>query len=72
MDYIKVIFIGLEWTMILGVAMFAFLTNWSSEIAHGSAWMFQTLIVLMAICAVIFQKEQQSIKWSGDNDWLTE
>ena len=64
MNGVKLIFITLELVMITGVMMFAFLTDWPKETEAGTAWMFQTMIVLMTLCAVVFQKEQQNIEWN--------
>ena len=54
--------------MITGVMMFAFLTDWVKETEAGTAWMFQTMIVLMTLCAVVFQKEQQNIEWNLEEE----
>ena len=54
--------------MITGVMMFAFLTDWVKETEAGTAWMFQIMIVLMTLCAVVFQKEQQNIKWNLEEE----
>ena len=63
MNGVKLIFIALELVMLTGVMMFTFLTDWAKETEAGTAWMFQTMIVLMTLCAVVFQKEQQTIEW---------
>ena len=60
------IFIAMEVAMILGVTMLTFLTDWKEVIDAESGWMFQLLIVLMSILAVIFQKEQQEIEWNDE------
>lgn len=64
MNGVKLIFIALELTMLTGVMMFTFLTDWAKEAEAGTAWMFQTMIVLLALCAVVFQREQQAIEWN--------
>lgn len=63
MNGVKLIFITLELVMITGVMMFSFLTDWKTEVEHETAWMFQVMIVLMTILAVVFQNEQQKIEW---------
>ena len=68
MNGVKLIFITLELVMITGVMMFAFLTDWVKETEAGTAWMFQTMIVLMTLCAVVFQREQQNIEWNLEEE----
>ena len=68
MNGVKLIFITLELVMITGVMMFAFLTDWVKETEAGTVWMFQTMIVLMTLCAVVFQKEQQNIEWNLEEE----
>lgn len=63
---VKIIFIFLEAVMLLGVIMTTFLTDWLHAFECGYAYLYQILIVLMSLCAVIFQKEQQSIEWEHD------
>lgn len=60
-------FIAMEVAMILGVTMLTFLTDWKEVIDTESGWMFQLLIVLMSILAVVFQREQQEIEWDDED-----
>jgi hypothetical protein len=69
MNGIKLIFIAAELMMLSGIVMIAFFADWADE--DGNSWMFQLLMVLMSIAAVLFQKEQQSIEWNyGDDDYV--
>ena len=68
MNGVKCIFIAMETVMLLGVILFTFLTDWAKETEAGAAWMFQLMIVNMAILAVIFQKEQQAIEWNEPDE----
>lgn len=68
MNGVKCIFIAMETVMLLGVILFTFLTDWVKETEAGAAWMFQLMIVNMAILAVIFQKEQQAIEWNKPDE----
>ena len=68
MNGVKCIFIAMETVMLLGVILFTFLTDWVKETETGAAWMFQLMIVNMAILAVIFQKEQQDIEWNEPDE----
>ena len=68
MNGVKCIFIAMETVMLLGVILFTFLTDWVKETEAGAAWMFQLMIVNMAILAVIFQKEQQDIEWNEPDE----
>jgi hypothetical protein len=53
--------------MLIGIILFSFLTDWEEVESQGSSWMFRLIIVLMSICAVAFQKEQQSIEWDEES-----
>lgn len=68
MKGIKIIFIAMEVSMLLGVVMLSFMTDWKEHMETESSWMFHTLIVLMALLAVVFQKEQQSIEWDEEDE----
>jgi MFS-type transporter involved in bile tolerance (Atg22 family) len=68
MNGVKCIFIAMETVMLLGVILFTFLTDWVKETEAGAAWVFQLMIVNMAILAVIFQKEQQAIEWNEPDE----
>lgn len=61
MKSVKIIFIALELAMIIGVIMCTFATDWQKAVEEGAAWMYQSLIVLCALNAVVFQREQQNI-----------
>lgn len=61
MRSVKIIFIALEVSMIIGVVMCTFATDWKKAVEEGAAWMYQLLIVLFALNAVVFQREQQNI-----------
>ena len=63
MKSVKVIFIVLETAMLLGVVICTFLTDWVTAFECGYAYLYQILIVLMSLCAVMFQREQQAIEW---------
>ena len=63
MKSVKIIFIALEVAMLVGVIMLVFIPDWPKRFEEDTAWMYQTLIVLFAINAVVFQKEQGSINW---------
>lgn len=64
---VKIIFIVLEAVMLLGVIVVTFLTDWVKAFEYGYAYLYQILIVLMSLCAVIFQKEQQEINWEEES-----
>ena len=63
MKKVKIIFIALELAMIAGVIMCTFATDWQKAVEQGAAWMYKLLIVLCALNAVVFQREQQAIEW---------
>ena len=63
---VKIIFIVLEAVMLLGVIVVTFLTDWLHAFEYGYAYLYQILIVLMSLCSVVFQREQQSIEWEHD------
>ena len=66
MKQVKIIFIAMEVAMIFGVIMFTFATDWQQATEQGAAWMYKLAIVLCAINAVAFQKEQQAINWDEE------
>ena len=68
MKDVKIIFIVLELAMIMGVVMCTFATDWQQAVEQGAAWMYQLLIVLCALNAVVFQREQQAIEWDDDEE----
>ena len=68
MKTVKILFIAMEIAMIIGVIMFSFCTNWIMEIECGVDWMFRLMIVLLTLCAVVFQREQQAIEWDEENE----
>lgn len=61
MKSVKIIFIALEVAMIIGVVMCTFVTDWQKAVEEGTEWMYQLLIVLCALNALVFQREQQNI-----------
>lgn len=60
MKEIKVILIALEIAMIVGMSMILFLTDWTTR---EDLILLKILIVILAMFAVLFQKEQGEIKW---------
>ena len=68
MKSVKVIFIAMEVAMLLGVALFAFLTDWVEVEKQDVAWMFKLMIVLLSATALVFQYEQQKIEWNEDDE----
>lgn len=66
MKSVKVIFIAMEVAMLLGVALFAFLTDWAEVEKQGTSLTFKIMIVLLSIGAVTFQREQQKIEWDEE------
>ena len=64
MKSIKVIFIVMETVMLLTVILTVIFCDWTKRIAEETAWMYQSLIILASIGAVICQKEQQAIDWN--------
>lgn len=59
MKQVKYTLLAMEVICLLSVASLAFFTDWVYYTASGDAWMFQLLIVLMSLFAVILQREQQ-------------
>lgn len=66
MKSVKIIFIALEVAMLIGVVMLVFIPDWVARFNDDTAWMYQTLIVLFALCAVTCQKEQSEINWEEE------
>ena len=58
----------MEMAMLLGVALFAFLTDWVEVEKQGMLLTFKIMIVLLSIGAVTFQREQQKIEWNGEEE----
>lgn len=52
--------------MIFGVIVCTFATDWKQAAEQGAAWMYELLIVLCALNAVVFQHEQQAIEWDEE------
>lgn len=66
MKKIKVIFIALEIAMIIGLVLFVFLVDWIEAEQTGAAILYKVMIMLLALNAVMFQHEQQTIKWDEE------
>lgn len=63
MKSVKVILMAMEILMLLGVILLSLLTDWEKYAGTDAEMDMHALIVLMAVSAVVFQKEQQSIEW---------
>ena len=63
MKSVKVILMTMEILMLLGVVLLSLLTDWEKYAGTDAEVGMHALIVLMAVSAVVFQKEQQSIEW---------
>lgn len=66
MKLVKIIFISLEASMIIGIITALFITDWEDAIQHNMDWAYKFMIILMAIAAVVYQKEQQAIEWDEE------
>lgn len=64
MNNVKIIFIAVEIAAILGL-MFILCNLYISERLE---FVEAVLILLLALNAVVFQREQQSIEWDEDSD----
>lgn len=62
MNAIKIIFICMETAMIVGFLSIIFF-------ADTSVLEFKLLASLMALNAIVFQKEQQGIEWNLDEEY---
>lgn len=66
MKEIKVIFIALEIAMIIGLVLCVFLVDWVEAEATGAAILYKVMILLLALNAMLFQHEQDLIKWNEE------
>lgn len=66
MKSVKVIFISAEIAALLGLIMLVFLTNWQSGVEE--LILVKIMIVLLAIFAVVCQKEQGEIEWEEEDE----
>ena len=61
---VKLIFIAMEISALLGVVLF----TWKGDFTSENAWMTKVFITLFALLAETMQKEQQNIDWFEDEE----
>ena len=66
MKEIKLIFIALEIAMIIGLILVVFLVDWTAAEVTGVSILYKVMILLLALNAMLFQHEQDSIKWNEE------
>lgn len=66
MKEIKIILITLELASLLGVAISVFLTDWTSR--AEDLIIAKVIIILLAILAVVYQREQGKIRWEDEKE----